>query len=50
MQKLRKGLSMFTNRGLALGFAGWLHCVSLSHSQDEDRRDEAALSYFTNRS
>ena len=34
MQKLRKGLSMFTNRGLALGFAGWLHCVSLSHSQE----------------
>ena len=40
---------MFTNRGLALGFAGWLHAVSLAHSQ-ERKKDamKKALSYLVN--
>ena len=40
---------MMANRGLALGFAGWLHCVSLAHQEKKAAAMKRALSYFLNK-
>ena len=50
MRHLRKGAAFLVNRGLALGFGGWKHCVSLAHSQDKKQAAmKRAMSYFLNK-